>query len=65
MDFDPLKQPPIHMAIVYGPIPSWKKPKTMGKKNTPHEDEIIPICKICGNLVVVSIQHYTTRASCP
>ena len=63
MDFDPLKQPPIHMAIVYGPIPSWKKPKNMGKRNTP-KDEIIPMCKICGNLVV-SIQHYTTNSSCP
>ena len=54
MDFDPLKQPPIHMAIVYGPIPSWKKPKKSEKGNT-SEDELIPMCKICQSLIVVSI----------
>ena len=52
MDFDPLKQPPIHMAIVYGPIPSWKKPKKSEKGNT-SEDELIPVCKICESLIVV------------
>ena len=55
MDFDPLKQPPIHMPIVYGPIPSWKKPKIKEKGNTT-EDELIPVCKICESFITVSLQ---------
>ena len=54
LDFDPLKQPPIHMPIVYGAIPSWKKPKIKDNENV-EKDEPIPFCKICENLIVVSI----------
>ena len=62
MDFDPLKQPPIHMPIVYGPIPSWKKPKILEKGDV-SEDQLIPLCKICEGVIVVSVETYCINTS--
>ncbi|XP_028396720.1 structure-specific endonuclease subunit SLX1 homolog [Dendronephthya gigantea] len=51
MDFDLLKQPPVHMAIRFGPITSWKKPKDT--KDVGSENASVPMCKICDNLIVI------------
>ena len=45
IDFDPLKQPPIHMPIVYGLIPSWKKPKMSEQKDDCEKK--LEFCCIC------------------
>lgn len=52
MDFDVLKQPPIHMPIVYGPIPSWKKPKQNLKERESSNNDTMPLCSICKRHVV-------------
>lgn len=56
MDFDTLKQPPIHMPIVYGSIPSWKKPKSA---DIAREEELeTKTCCICKDLITVRLNVF-------
>ena len=52
MDFDPLKQPPIHMPIVYGPVTSQKMPKETVHRCQKSNSDLASFCSICSGLMV-------------